>query len=336
MYALGSMMPQTYMQGMMSGQAIAGIVSSATQLIVGYITISSKPKDGESNNELTSGLKIRTSISFLLSAIVVAVTIVMFLSIKKYPIYKSCTNPPSSLPNEVSLDATPVIDNEQENSTDLTQSKSEIRVIYETFLEVKHYCNALFMCFCTTLAVFPSLTAGVISVGGKLGVSLLTEWHFVMFNIGDYIGRFFAHYVEGITDFVFKFGSILAKILVSVVSRNRTSPYYPTRERIYMWFLLIFSYARWLFLPIFFAANLACKPNPIISDPSSKNFKDAWFLICILLLGITNGFIASCIMMVGPKQSKNPPVAGTICGFFLTFGLAFGSIMSFIVVSGAC
>ncbi|OMJ09732.1 Equilibrative nucleoside transporter 1, partial [Smittium culicis] len=171
------------------------------------------------------------------------------------------------------------------------------------------------------------------------------------------------------TDWIFYFVSSVSNAVTLGFLSRRGRVLSLDRDFVYVWFMVLFGYIRWLFLPVFMKSNLSCKiESPavitstlnqsssllnsiqntgvsILSRVSSYkssgllNFSsssDIWFLFAILLLGITGGFIASCVMIVGPRTSVNPPLAGSILGFFILLGLAVGSVLSFLVTYLSC
>ncbi|XP_009625619.1 equilibrative nucleotide transporter 1 [Nicotiana tomentosiformis] len=79
-------------------------------------------------------------------------------------------------------------------------------------------------------------------------------------------------------------------------------------------------FARLLFLPLFYG----CLHGP-------KFFRTE-FPVTILtcLLGLTNGYLTSVLMMLGPKtvQLQKAEIAGTVLVLFLVIGLAIGSVVS--------
>ncbi|CAN4087532.1 unnamed protein product [Withania somnifera] len=80
------------------------------------------------------------------------------------------------------------------------------------------------------------------------------------------------------------------------------------------------SFARLLFLPLFYG----CLHGP-------KFFRtELPVTILTCLLGLTNGYLTSLLMILGPKtvQLQHAEVAGTALVLFLVMGLAIGSIVS--------
>lgn len=80
------------------------------------------------------------------------------------------------------------------------------------------------------------------------------------------------------------------------------------------------SFVRLLFFPVY----LACLHGPMFLRTEIP------VTIVTCLLGLTNGYLTSCLMMVGPKTVplQHAETAGIVLVFFLVFGLAIGSVVS--------
>lgn len=80
------------------------------------------------------------------------------------------------------------------------------------------------------------------------------------------------------------------------------------------------SFARLLFFPVY----LACLHGPMVLRTEIP------VTIVTCLLGLTNGYLTSCLLMVGPKmvQLQHAEIAGIVLVLFLVVGLAIGSVVS--------
>ncbi|KAL7588005.1 hypothetical protein Lser_V15G41234 [Lactuca serriola] len=80
------------------------------------------------------------------------------------------------------------------------------------------------------------------------------------------------------------------------------------------------SFARLLFFPVY----LACLHGPMVLRTEIP------VTIVTCLLGLTNGYLTSCLLMVGPKTVplQHAETAGTVLVLFLVLGLACGSVVS--------
>ncbi|ORY25751.1 nucleoside transporter-domain-containing protein [Naematelia encephala] len=156
--------------------------------------------------------------------------------------------------------------------------------------------------FVVTLAVFPPVTASITSVQDPpprlLRPDVFIPLHFLIFNIGDYVGR---TYLPAIPALIFT-----SQPIVLVLSLSRT-----------------------LFIPLLLICNTPNTNSPIINS-------DTLFFLIILFFGITNGYIGSLAMILAPSPALNPrvaeeekDVAGSLAAFCLVAGLAVGSLCSF-------
>ncbi|XP_076900533.1 equilibrative nucleotide transporter 1-like [Bidens hawaiensis] len=80
------------------------------------------------------------------------------------------------------------------------------------------------------------------------------------------------------------------------------------------------SFARLLFFPVY----LACLHGPVFLRTEIP------VTIVTCLLGLTNGYLTSCLMMVAPKTVplQHSELAGIVLVLFLVVGLAIGSVVS--------
>ncbi|KAG0209510.1 hypothetical protein BGX28_010283 [Mortierella sp. GBA30] len=176
--------------------------------------------------------------------------------------------------------------------------------------------------FALTLSLFPSLTALVESTNtspdrNRIAGDLFVPLHFLAYNLGDWTGK--------------------ALPSLAWFSPNTL---HPTRKQQMRYLLAAVS--RFVFIPIFLTANLPI-PEETRLLPFLIRQDEVWFLL-VLLFGITNGYVASIVMMVGPAcvlGGENKARAGVKLGFWLTAGLAIGSVASFGVrklmcVRGGC
>eukprot|EP01031_Cornospumella_fuschlensis_P040143 gene40143-48918_t len=156
--------------------------------------------------------------------------------------------------------------------------------------------------FTVTISVFPSLTVLLESTdrcanGNSTGFStaLFTPFLFVLYNLGDFIGRILAGHFP---------------LLLS-------TPSLP-------WAALV----RAVMVPLLLLSNIGGSQLPAVF----KNDVCACFFM--LLLSTSNGYVASVCMMRGPDlvDTREKGLAGTIMILSLTVGLLLGACLSFIVV----
>ena len=171
---------------------------------------------------------------------------------------------------------------------------------------------SVFFVFFLTLSVFPGVTSEIRSIKNPKNVPLPTAgrffgdlwvpFSFLCFNVGDTLGRVIAAYVKLSTKHTF-----------------------------------VYSILRLVFIPLFLNCNIGVDhANTELGAPYFYN--DAFPIIFMLLMAMSNGFLASSAMMNGPDNV--PPgsasKAGTLMAFFLELGLVLGCTFSFFLQAIIC
>jgi len=200
---------------------------------------------------------------------------------------------------------------------------------------------AVFVCFFGTLIVFPAITVLVKSIGSENAWSNtdfipslleLTRDHglnsysflvkstgsgnawsdtyfipvgcFLLFNVGDFVGRTLAGVIK--INWATHFGSVC---------------------------LLGLSLVKLAFVPLFLFCNAA---------PSNRSVtyvaidSDVAYLIFMIIFSISNGYIGSVVMMFGPKMLQSGEDQGRAASLLVSFlvtGLAAGAFMSQLIVN---
>jgi equilibrative nucleoside transporter 1/2/3 len=160
-------------------------------------------------------------------------------------------------------------------------------------------------------SVFPPITISVYPTNPRTHPFLFSAIHFLVFNVGDFLGRY-----------------VCAIPRVRIWSAKK---------------LLMLSLARSLFIPLFLMCNVQ-RPS---SSPPAVPFinSDVLFMLVLLLFGLSNGYVSSMCMMSAPSLEHNPrlknrkenvDVAATVASFCLVGGLAVGSVASFAVRGAVC
>ncbi|KAM0754181.1 hypothetical protein T439DRAFT_378255 [Meredithblackwellia eburnea MCA 4105] len=183
--------------------------------------------------------------------------------------------------------------------------------------KVRHLGLVVFWVFTVSISVFPSTTSSILSVhdpehggdGGGLG-STLSAAHlfvplgFIVFAVGDWFGRLIA----GIKKLTFTNWKLLA----------------------------LASVARTLFVPLFLLCNVhAGEPDTVPYINS-----DFVFLFLLFCFSTSNGYISSLVFLaavVEPTlEEEEIDIAATCITFYLTAGLAAGSLLSFPIRAAIC
>lgn len=159
---------------------------------------------------------------------------------------------------------------------------------------------SVFVTFAVTLSLFPAVTARVPPRGlgrppGALYASLFTPGLFVLFNFGDLLGRWVA-------------------ALARLASARK---------------LLALAAARLVLVPLLVARALdrhAAGP-----EGAAPAVGDAPVLVLLLILGVSNGYVASCAFMSAPQRVQRSEMewVGRAMPLFLNAGLTAGSLCAF-------
>lgn len=169
--------------------------------------------------------------------------------------------------------------------------------------------------FVITLVLFPSVTALIKSVARHdpkipnaptqlsdnnrfLDDDVFVAFHFVLFNVGDWVGR--------------------------------TLPIFDILRTFNAKWLVCFSLARTVFVPLFLFCNVVTSDRtlPVWID------SDIAYFILVWLFAVSNGWLGSLTMMAAPQQSTvtcsaEKSLVGSVMSFSLVVGLAIGGSMSF-------
>ncbi|KAJ1725525.1 hypothetical protein LPJ53_000340 [Coemansia erecta] len=164
--------------------------------------------------------------------------------------------------------------------------------LYRAYRETFPYICACAIVMGQTLAVFPPLTEAVVSSPKSTPrVAHLTAWHFLLFNIGDYLGRLCTKWVKCSSHRILHAVNGMRTLLIPV--------------------LLMF---------------------PTLATPAQRTLlihSDLLFLVLVLVLGWTNGWVATIALIAGPRRATNKGLAGSVLGFAMCIGLVVGAVASY-------
>jgi len=306
-FAVGSLFGPPVIQSIMAGQAAVAVAVSGVQVISSAVSSVGKPRtyngDG-SAEEQTAFIFLALSTVFLLVSAGVHTWLI------RMPIYKLVA---ASLERK-SRNRDDLVQGEehreliQSGSAALQSDKGDvirvakINIVYEV---------AVAYVFLTTLAVFPPITISIKPTNPNTHPLLFTAIHFLVFNIGDFLGRY-----------VCSFPKLL------VWSANR---------------LLALSLGRTLFVPLFLMCNVQPGASTVLYDPIISS--DLLFMVILFFFGASNGYISSLCLMSASSLEHNPrlkgraedvDIAATVASFCLVGGLALGSIFSFGIKGMIC
>lgn len=314
---------------MLTGQGAVGAITAVVQLAAAYKSVVRgeervAKEEGAVGAEAAAGA---ATTLFTFSVAFISLAITTFAWLARTPAYKlgchryeeakSKSHRPDWARHGQQPSGTPTCSSRLDRCLDFSplSSRSNANRILQVQRKVLSLSFSVFCVFAVTLAVYPSLTTRVTSIVATAGSGyhgtwqhplVFVAWHMVAFNISDMAGRFLP--------------SISSDRLVL---RSRS-------------LLVAASCARTLFVPLLLACNVRSGASDGNDLSANSALPDWIFFLLILLLGLTNGFMATSIFIAGPESEDlvneaEKATAGAILSFWLTLGLAAGSAASFIV-----
>ncbi|KAL8290263.1 hypothetical protein RQP46_003202 [Phenoliferia psychrophenolica] len=303
--ALSSRFGPSYLQGILSGQGAIGLAVATLQFVAAYTASSGASKSpppsplhlqlrqlpNEIFIESAPALSIRNSaFSFFLTVgIFSTLGLLVHLILIKLPLYRL------------------VIQSQADSKAGAVRKGPSASVVER---KVRKLGIAICWIYVVTLSIFPAITSSVLSVssegegnGSRLGSrltdpALFVPLGFIVFNAGDWIGRAMPQVKAlAFTDWRWLAGG---------------------------------SAARVLFIPFFLLCNVQTG-----GDQGGSPFinSDVVFMLLMLTFSISNGYFSTLIMLAAiqdPSLEENEiDVAATCLAFYLTSGLAIGSLVSF-------
>ncbi|KAG0702331.1 nucleoside transporter-domain-containing protein [Suillus ampliporus] len=314
-FAGASLFGASCMQSMISGQGAIGVAVSVVQVTTSALSVwGSTPESiaafisndgaGEGKAEEDSARAF-----FAISALFMISTLMAYAWMARLPAYRATVG---ILEQNAKLDGALGSPNDTGGlvfpSTDQA-SLEERNQILRVFKANIVYEFAGGYVFVITLAIFPVITITIQSTNPNTHPLLFSAIHFLLFNFGDFLGRYICSFPSLIT-----------------WSAAR---------------ILAFSIVRTLFIPIFLLCNTVQGPSrgvPVISS-------DFIYMLLVGALGLSNGYVSTLCMLGASSLEHNPrlrqrredvPIASTVAGFCLIVGVAIGSFGSFGVRSIVC
>jgi len=309
--AVASLFGPIALQAMMSGQAAVAVAVSGVQVASSALFLAGGTPDSIAANAISGSAEERAALLFFaLSTAFLGLSALANDWLVSMPTYKTLIAPlegkegaeTGSIEERQALTSLGRTSNSEEKARILRVAKSN--VLYEV---------AVAYVFVVTLAVYPPITTLVQPTNPKFHPLLFSGVHFLVFNLGDFLGRY-----------VCSIPSLL------IWSARR---------------LLVLSVARTLFIPLFLACNIRLPSMPSEFPSSPLISSDFLFFLILFLFGATNGYVSSLCLMSAPSLEHNPrlrgrredvDVAATVATFCIVGGLVLGSMGSFAVRAMIC
>ncbi|XP_044530655.1 equilibrative nucleoside transporter 1 [Gracilinanus agilis] len=294
LFGLAGLLPANYTAPIMSGQGLAGTFAAVAMICA-----------------IASGSELEKSAFgyFITACGVIVLSILCYLVLPRLKFYQYYQQVKMEALGEretkmdlIKRGENPVktVEVEQGVAKPSPQSTYEKPSIIAILKEIWVLALSVCFVFTITIGVFPSITAEV-----KSTIAGTSNWKnyftpvtcFLTFNIFDWAGR----------------------SLTSVFM-------WPKKDSRYLLPALVLS--RIVFVPLLMLCNVHPRKNlPVIFH------HDAWFIVFMMFFAFSNGYLASLCMCFGPKKVKSSEAetAGSIMAFFLSLGLAFGALLSFLL-----
>lgn len=300
LFGLSASLPERYTQGIVSGQALAGLGIAAGNFGITW----SKPPTKElvileDEYQLTEGHVNTSALAyFTLAMVVMVVCILSFILLLHLPIYKAYKSREElrdSIKRDKDLEAKEMMESflEPDENTEANKPIDTTSILQRIW----YHAVALFLVFFVSIAIFPGITSSIKPLypsGGRLYRDLYIPLTFVIYNFGDLLGRI-------------------------------TSSKYPHPRPLT---LMNLSLLRCGFFALFMMCNIVTNGQ----TPRSVFFhSDIIPLVLIFLLAYSNGVVCSLSFMTYSAYVKEheKEFSGGVMFFVATFGLTFGSLFAF-------
>jgi len=298
--------PPEYIGGVFSGQAVGGIFASVTAVVM--IALGTEAQN-------------QAFFCFLVAVVFLAGSLIFYLVITRSEFYKYYLA--EKVENKDEEEKFKKLDEITEETEFIDQKKPCIesersdgphppptKVVIphkvnplKVLNSISIYAVSVFLIFMVTLTTFPSLTLLFHPVN-KDEYKTWSEKYFiavccfVLFNVGDYVGRFIAEKVQWP-----KPGKINQPCTVSSI------------------IVLVLSLARLVFIPLFMYCNAF--------------ESDTVYIVIMLLFSLSNGYLSNICMMSGPQvcHPDDQMTAASLMVACLGIGLATGAALSNLFVA---
>jgi len=304
---LAGKFPPSYMGAVVQGQALGGIFAAGSNVVM---------------LAMGNGAVVAAFADFLVAIIFLVTALIAFIILTRTEFYRYYANESALTQNTDQVESGKENDKEVEQLIDEPTNGSgdpDLAIVnpgqsaltkMSTWSIVKRiwiWILAVFVCFFGTLIVFPAITVLVKSTGSGNDWSdtyFIPVGCFLLFNVGDFVGRTLAGVIK--INWATHFGSVC---------------------------LLGLSLVKLAFVPLFLFCNAAPSNRSVTSVLIDS---DAAYLIFMIIFSISNGYIGSVVMMFGPKMLQSGEDQGRAASLLVSFlvtGLAAGAFMSQLIVN---
>ncbi|KAI9497669.1 nucleoside transporter-domain-containing protein [Zychaea mexicana] len=295
--------PPRYVQAVMSGQGVAGVAVAVASILSAFAGSATEAPD--------EAAVTRSAFLYFMAAFVITVAaLVGRMFVVRQPFYIRQMNTDQAILSNSALDDEEDVEeqNDDEQRYFSSSPRSELSIV-AVVRKSSGLVFAVSYVFVITLMLFPSITALIKSVSRHTPQAqgnrffdddVFVAFHFVLFNVGDWVGR--------------------------------TLPIYDSMRTFKPKLLAWFSVLRTIFVPAFLFCNVVASDRslPVVID------NDVVYFLLIWMFAVSNGWLGSLTMMAAPQQESITSAAekslvGSVMSFSLVAGLAIGGGMSFFV-----
>lgn len=286
-----------YLQALMAGQGVAGVLPPIAQVV----SVLAVPESDSAEHEAPrpdpnyGGLRAAGGAAFVYFLTAVAVSgaaLVAFVPLARRG---------KRVAEQRAVDA---MTESMHSVEEAERTARKVVGLATLFRKLRWLATAIFMCFVVAM-FFPVFTTKVLSVSDDgtpatppiLRASAFIPLAFFFWNLGDFLGRVAT--------------GVLPKSIGAALARKPVV-------------LFAFSIARISFLPLYLLCNLRGQGAVVPSD--------AFYLLGVQLpFGLTNGYLGSACMMAAGSwvEDGEREAAGSFMGLSLVLGLTVGSLLSF-------
>ena len=193
----------------------------------------------------------------------------------------------------------------EEDANQQTDKPSVFTVVQHCWI----YLISIFLTFTITLTVFPSVAVLVQSETYNSESAWARDYFtpvcvFLLFNVGDLVGRSLASWIK-----------------------------LPGRSALGKGLVLVLSVSRIAFVPLFMYCNIVTEKR---SERNVLFASDADFIAFMTLFAVSNGYLGNICMLNGPKSSSDKEMQEAIALILiagLVLGTGAGSAISYPLVS---
>ncbi|CEP09764.1 hypothetical protein [Parasitella parasitica] len=293
-FSEASQLPPMYMQAVLSGQGIAGVIVAVSSILS---ALAGNTKDTPDESSIS-----RSAFLYFLSAfLITSAALVGRIVVVRLPFYRRQMNARSEV---VRVEEEVLVEQHSLAEIEPVSIMAVVRKASGLILTVGYV-------FIITLMIFPSVTALIKSarrpesnVSSKAGRffddDVFVAFHFLLFNVGDWVGR--------------------------------TMPVSSLFQIFQVKYLVLLSILRTVFIPLFLVCNVVISEQRRLPVLISSDF--IYFLLIWIFAVSNGWICSLAMMaapqLESIKSAHEKSLVGSIMSFSLVVGLAIGGSLSFI------